>query len=369
MEISNKPKMIYIEHVEWNYIKERPQYIAEKLSRDFDITVYSPYSYKLGKKNFIIDGSCKVQFVKKLPMEGRFSAVEKLNQLYRKHFFKNKITSNVQVVYVTYPEACKFIPAEYKGLVIYDCMDDMLEFDMSSDKKVIVEKMERALYERADIVFVSSEKLKEKLFERYSEKRACYLIRNGYDGKIVDSTLSTIYQKNETFRACYFGTISSWFDFDVIKKSLEAIPNLEYEFIGPIEKVATPFQHERIHYVQPVSHDELQNVTSNADAYILPFKVNKLIEAVDPVKLYEYINFSKNIISIYYDEIARFEEFVFFYEDADQYIDALKRLMRDNALKYSQEMRLKFLKESTWEKRAEAMNTVIEQALISKNKA
>ena len=55
MEQLNKQKIIYIEHVEWNYIKQRPQYIAENLSKNFDVTVYSPYSYKLGKRNFKVD--------------------------------------------------------------------------------------------------------------------------------------------------------------------------------------------------------------------------------------------------------------------------------------------------------------------------
>lgn len=125
----------------------------------------------------------------------------------------------------------------------------------------------------------------------------------------------------------------------------------------------TPYEHERIHYIRPVPHDELQHMTSDADAYILPFKVNDLIEAVDPVKFYEYINFSKNIISVYYDEISRFEDFVYFYKDTNQYINVIKKLMQDNTLKYSQEKRLKFLEESTWDNRAQMMSGVIVEEL------
>ena len=138
---------------------------------------------------------------------------------------------------------------------------------------------------------------------------------------------------------------------------------MEYEFIGPIEKVITPYCHERIHYLPPVAHDELQNVTSEADAYILPFKINELIEAVDPVKFYEYINFSKNIISVYYDEISRFDDFVCFYQNENQYIDVLRRLIKDNTLKYSQDMRLKFLEENTWSERAESMSKAMNRVL------
>lgn len=354
--------MVYIENVEWNHIKARPQYIAENLSDEFDITVYSPYSYKLGKKNFVVDGNCKVQFVKKLPMEGKFPIIAKINQWYRKVFFKKIITPNIPIVFVTYPEAYEFIPENYTGIVVYDCMDNMLEFDMTDEKRESMKKLEKALYDRADIVFVSSENLKQKLIERYSEKRNCVLVRNGYDGKIANITAKHSTDSGK-FKVCYFGTISSWFDFDVIKKSLEVFPDLEYEFIGPIEKVITPYRHERIHYLPPVAHDELQNVTSEADAYILPFKINELIEAVDPVKFYEYINFSKNIISVYYDEISRFDDFVCFYQNENQYIDVLRKLIKDNTLKYSQDMRLKFLEENTWSERAESMSKAMNRVL------
>ena len=362
MEQLNKQKIIYIEHVEWNYIKQRPQYIAENLSKNFDVTVYSPYSYKLGKRNFKVDGSCDVKLVKKLPFEGRFPLIARLNLLYKKCYFKCRIKNDIPIVYVTYPEAYEFIPETYEGIVIYDCMDDMLEFDMSAQSRMLVQRLEKALYKRADIVFVSSENLKRKLFDRYFIKEDCYLVRNGYDGNIANVPLISE-QKNKNFVVCYFGTISSWFDFDVIKKSLDTIPNLEYKFIGPIEKMITPYEHERIHYIRPVPHDELQHMTGDADAYILPFKVNDLIEAVDPVKFYEYINFSKNIISVYYDEILRFEDFVYFYKDTNQYINVIKKLMQDNTLKYSQEKRLKFLEESTWDNRAQMMSGVIVKEL------
>lgn len=221
--------------MEWNYIKQRPQYIAENLSKNFDVTVYSPYSYKLGKRNFKVDGSCDVKFVKKLPFEGRFPLIARLNLLYKKCYFKCRIKNDIPIVYVTYPEAYEFIPETYEGIVIYDCMDDMLEFDMSAQSRMLVQRLEKALYKRADIVFVSSENLKRKLFDRYFIKEDCYLVRNGYDGNIANVPLISE-QKNKNFVVCYFGTISSWFDFDVIKKSLDTIPNLEYKFIGPIEK-------------------------------------------------------------------------------------------------------------------------------------
>ena len=41
---------------------------------------------------------------------------------------------------------------------------------------------------------------------------------------------------------------------------------------------------------------------------IMPFKLNELVKSVDPVKLYEYINYNKPIISIFYQEIKRYSQ-------------------------------------------------------------
>lgn len=53
----------------------------------------------------------------------------------------------------------------------------------------------------------------------------------------------------------------------------------------------------------------------NMDCLIMPFILNDIISDVDPVKLYEYISMGKNIISVKYREVKRFEKFVYFYRE------------------------------------------------------
>ncbi len=47
----------------------------------------------------------------------------------------------------------------------------------------------------------------------------------------------------------------------------------------------------------PIDDDKLYKNVQNFDCLIMPFKLNKLIFSVDPVKLYEYINYNKPIVS------------------------------------------------------------------------
>jgi hypothetical protein len=111
-----------------------------------------------------------------------------------------------------------------------------------------------------------------------------------------------------------------------------------------------------------VQHDQLKQYVKEVDGFIMPFYVTDLITSVDPVKLYEYINFNKNILCVKYDEINRFERYVFFYSDYKSYISQIKIMMQSNDdIKYSEEDRINFLHENTWENRVEQIIGVLKE--------
>jgi glycosyltransferase involved in cell wall biosynthesis len=96
---------------------------------------------------------------------------------------------------------------------------------------------------------------------------------------------------------------------------------------------------------------------------MMPFKLNNLIESVDPVKFYEYINFNKDIISIYYKEIDRYSKYVYFYLDFETFKNAMSEMINNPSNKYSDEDRKEFLKVNTWERRAQQIKNIIDKNL------
>ena len=101
--------------------------------------------------------------------------------------------------------------------------------------------------------------------------------------------------------------MSHWFDFDTLLYCLENNSNIEFHIIGPLHVDVARFKHNRLFFHGVINHSELQAYVEKYDALIMPFIINDLILSVDPVKLYEYINFNKPIFSIYYDEIKDFQ--------------------------------------------------------------
>ena len=349
-------RILYISNVPWKWTKQRPQFLAEELSKKYQVTYVQESAIKNEDGNIT---KVTLKHLWHIPL-ARFRVIRTLNNyLYRIQL--NKLCREADIIWFTSPQVYEWIAPKFFGQkkTVYDCMDDMLAFNKQSHYLERVGQQEKAMVQRADIVLATSNRLKGILCTRYPESvDKFYLVRNGYDGKVAKISS---HKKEKLYTFCYFGTISHWFNFDYILKSLEEFHDVQYLLIGPVEGGTSVPEHERIVYLSPVKHDDLQKATDNADAFIMPFKVNELILSVDPVKLYEYINFGKDILCIRYPEIERFNEFVYFYDDYESFKNKIIQMKITKTRKYGDDVRLEFLKDNSWCQRAEEIVSILSQ--------
>ena len=90
----------------------------------------------------------------------------------------------------------------------------------------------------------------------------------------------------------------------------------------------------------------------------MPFKINKLITAVDPVKLYEYIAFGKKTISIKYDEVLKFSNDVNLYQSYIEFSETLKKLLELDTYDNSSS-KTKFIESNNWNCRKEEISIML----------
>lgn len=356
-------RILYIMNVDWNWIKQRPQYLAEELTKYFFVDVVLPINYR--KHNTVKDRERQIQlnYWFQLPF-GRFSLIRKINNLLIYFYLKTIIRlQDYDVIWMTTPiyfhVVKKIILVEQK--VIYDCMDDCLEFPLLRGIQEYCHN-EKQLIERADHVFFSANYLKNVILKRYH-------ICNNIKSTIINNAVVPMWASGENskkkidhdekFHIAYIGTIAQWFDFELIEKSLEEFSNIQYEFYGPIEK-GVSFQHPRVIFHGPVPHNELMNIMQQADALVMPFKLIPLVLSVNPVKLYEYIASMKPTICIAYDETEIFKDFVYLYHDSSEYIKYIDKLIKGtlNFKRTREEVRL-FLNNNTWETRGKIIREII----------
>lgn len=347
-----KQKMLYMSHVDWGWIKQRPQFMAEALSAHFDVAaVYTRQNRNRKVLQKRTDNIFPVHPLYIIPLASRTAFTRRIDEAFRASQYRRYMKKyKPDCLYFTFPTQYPVIPKSFTGKIIYDCMDNHTA--MANDaQKPVIRAYEEKLVARADCVLVSAQKLKEELLANYPhlDERKITIVRNGYNGQILPARETA--KQADTFTISYIGTIGSWFNFEYLLKSLEEFPNLHYRIIGPSDNPNLP-QAERLHYMGTVEHHKLHAAIADVQALTMPFQLNDIVEAVDPVKLYEYINFNKNILCIRYKEIERFDPFVYFYTDYESFRNQIQKMMDDNTLRYSQQAREEFLLQSTWASRA-----------------
>lgn len=355
-----KKKILYLMHVDWHWIKQRPHFLAEGLSALYEVDVgYVPAkkNVKRNLPNSNTHSALKLRKLIKVPFSGR----SRTARCFQKYI--NGVACNLaayDIVWICAPEILYRINIEKaKGkIIIYDCMDDMIESHAVPQYKKELMAMEKEVIQMADIIFVSSDSLYNKMLARGASKEQLATIYNATSLNSLRAKVGEADRERDFFTITYFGTISNWIDIEIIQKLLNDndLKNLRVKMIGPSE-ISLPI-HERLVHIGPVRHEDLSSHVTDNDLFILPFILNPITISVDPVKLYEYIAFHGNIAARFYPEIERYSEFVNFYNNYEELKEIVTRLMRDNALKYSPDKAEEFLASNTWENR---VSKIIEQ--------
>lgn len=361
-------KILYYIHVPWNWAKQRPHFIAEYLSGEFKVDVFQEkaYNFKNLSKNPISENTA-IHYLNRIPYD-RNRLISDINCYLIKNQLKELIR-NYDIIWLAHPLLYKrikdIIPVGTK--VVYDCMDDHIEFPVIKNnpvRKAEIEALENELIKRANLVFCSSDFLKNKLLSRYGNKLKIITVNNSIhlnvgtgpepeiQGKSTSDLLGSINKETSPFKyiVSYVGTISTWLDFEPVLRSVSRFSELVFLFFGPSE-IEIP-THRQIKYFGPVPHNNVNDVLALSDALIMPFQLSELILSVDPVKLYEYIYQCKPVIAIRYGETEKFSDYVYLYNDNDEFVKYMEMLCNGTLiLKNTEQEHKTFAENNTWEKR------------------
>ena len=359
-KIKKDKKILYFTIIDWDWIFQRPQIIAKLIEKTHNIKVVYQYSLlgrkKLQKKS--IKPKLYSRYIQ-IPKADKFLFIRIINKILIKLFVIRDRPKQYDILWFSYPTLTQYIPKHYNGIIVYDCMDNHISMIEKKYYKKLIELKENYLLKRADIIFVSSNRLYKNIIDKIGNKGNIHLIRNGYIGDIKGFPKeSTI--KKEFYNLGYIGTVDSWFNYQLIYNSLRVVDNINYNIIGP-NNLRLEKKDNRIKFHGVVEHSRLYNKIKDYDCLIMPFIVNDIVLSVDPVKLYEYISYGKCIISVYYDEIDRFADYVYFYSTEEEYYLLLKQLSENGFKpKYNKVKQEKFLKENNWEKRVDNMLQIVD---------
>lgn len=302
--------------ISWKYRFQRPQQIATQLSKNHRIFYID--------NEFLISNSNKfpisVNAINKNIFEINLSStknyfiysdiVNKSDKKYIENSIKNLIkTAKIKkpIIKIDHPfwyQICKDLNIP----IIYDCMDDHSQFKENS--KDIIE-LEKELLKLSTKVVVSNKKLAKK-YIKYINKIT--LIGNGVDYKYFSSKKTKTKPKdlpiNKNITFGYYGAIHSWIDENFIENVIKN-QNVNFVMIGRVEnKNITNLskKYKNLFLLGEKPYSKIKGYLDYFDICTIPFKLNDLILATDPVKLYEYMATGKPIVSSKIPEVLKIKD-------------------------------------------------------------
>lgn len=345
-------RLLIVLHTDWDWIKQRPQFLAEGLSAigDFDVKVAYLASWRRWQLTRNVSGVSRLPIWQLIPRT--LPPVRRLNVAAA----RVRIASLVHAwppaaILVTHPSLTALLPSKLSDIpLFYDCMDLASGFCRTPEERRYIETWEEITLRRAACVFVSSVPLEEHVRRR---TRRTVLVRNGVSASLEIRSGGDERARSREPLLIYAGTVAEWIDFDLLLWCLDRMPTLRIDLYGPV-RTRTP-RHPRLRIAGAVSHPRVASVLASADALVMPFRVTDLVRAVDPVKLYEYVAAGRPVASVYYPELERFRGLAHFYRDREEFLQFVKRVARGERLSAAESARRAFLSQETWSSRAQTI--------------
>ncbi|MBI3796936.1 MAG: glycosyltransferase [Deltaproteobacteria bacterium] len=232
--------------------------------------------------------------------------------------------------------------------IIYDCMDEWENFP--GIKPSLLE-MEVRLVRACDLLVVTAQRLYEKW---QTDNRPMVLARNGTDYQFYaqhccpNDILTDI--KHPVIG--YYGAIAAWFDLELMMTIATQRPAYTFVLLGGVFDVDVSrlkaLPNVRLLGEQP--YDTMPQYLYHFDVCLIPFKVNPITEATDPVKVYEYLSGGKPVVSVKLSELIPYHDFVYLAENKDDFIAKLDAAVAEDDPELVTRRRA-FAQQQTWETR------------------
>ena len=254
---------------------------------------------------------------------------------------------------------------------IYHCVD---EFSSSStDARRIVASEER-LFRDADLVFVTSEKLRERA-ARFSDR--VHLFPSGVSleafGAARDSGVAVPDDLARLPRpvAGYVGGIHQWVDQDLIVAAATRLPDTSFALIGPAQVDVSRLQAcPNVHLLGQRPHAEVPAYIQGFDVGLVPYRIADYTANVYPAKMNEYLAMGKPVVATDLPEVHRFnrehDNVVTVGRTADEFAAAVARAVTP-AGDEARRRRIAAAERNGWARRLRDMSALIDEVIASRS--
>ena len=274
-------------------------------------------------------------------------------------------------------ESCAFLQFPYwrqAGLnlkerfgarVVYDCMDDWQNW--TAEPRISDHNLaeENKLANECEVLVVSA----QQFYNRHASRGLKpLLVRNGADYDFFAAPRANdLLAEVKGPIIGYYGAIADWFDLDLLTEVAESRPQYTFVIIGQVHEVDISRFRElpNVQLLGEKNYREIPLYLSHFDVCLIPFKLNSLTQAVDPVKLYEYFSQAKPVVATNMGELPRDTDLIYIGKDVDDFAKKVDLAVaetgsEDGAIK--RHRRLEYAQSNTWALRCRDIDRAVRES-------
>ena len=305
-----------------------------------------------------------------LPVSNRFP-LDKISTFLWIMFVKLamlKLDIKKPILWLSKPEMVSYIDKFDEKLVLYHVVDEYSAYSgVSNEQRLLIEKFERKMLGKSDIVIVVSKSLyyKKKRHNRYT-----YLIPNGVDYNAYEKALnSNRPSPRDIFEIAkpiigYSGLIAAKLDLELIKHVAKLHPEWSIVLIGSInekycrDKIKNLKSLKNVYFLGQKNIELIPYYIKAFDICILPYIVNEHSENISPLKLYDYLAAGKPIVSTNIRACRMFNKVLKIAFSKEEFNNYIEQLLFEKDVEVVKKRQL-FAKNNTWENRINRISRLI----------
>lgn len=237
--------------------------------------------------------------------------------------------------------------------IVYDCVD---KWDTSLGGEWYSENKELQIIDNSDMVIASAIDLQEGLMTK-TDKPVHY-IPQGLNLHLFNrrsSYLRPIDLPDYDKIILYIGALwGDWFDWSLLEEVSIHYPDYAVVCIGDYKGEA-PFKRANVFFLGLKQQYNLPGYLAHSDVCIIPFKVNDLTQAVNPLKVYEYLAMGKPVVTTNLKEISGFP-YVYSSTNSHEFVENIQKAI-NSEINY--EVIDEFVSKNSWFNRVGLMLSLL----------
>jgi glycosyltransferase involved in cell wall biosynthesis len=342
--------------IDWEFRKQRPQHLALQLQRAGFSVTYVRKEFWMGRgsvqvdlgrgiKGLFLPGPEGLSIYRTIPAK---ETVDRWLEVFRRHFPATRDGQDICLVqWPFWADLALALKEELGWSLVYDCLDEYAGFP---GIPAGFAPLEDRLIRGGDLILATSEFLFEKCAAGNDRTK---MLRNGVDLGEFSREAPKRRSSDPRERAVigYVGAISDWFSVEIIKYIAQARPDWRVVLVGlPTHpRVAELARIENVSLLGEISYHKVPRVAAGFDVGTIPFDINPLTRATNPVKVYEYLALGLPVVATAIPEVVRLGRLVYSAGDPESFLTQIERALQEDSSE-RRGVRRGFARRHSWER-------------------